>query len=74
MGSVHGSPAGLGRLEQLERHRDPRRPGPGSLGDPLSEPEGRERRLDRIGRPQVDPVLGGELEERELSIWTIVRH
>ena len=51
----------------LEGHRDTGGPGAGALGDPLTRPHGREGGLDRVGGPQVDPVLGRivvELEQR----------
>ncbi len=42
VGCVDGAPAGLGGLDELERHRDPGGPGAGSLGDPLPQPDGGE--------------------------------
>jgi hypothetical protein len=53
---VHGTPAALGGLDELERHRDPGGARAGSLGDPLAEPHGGEGRRDRIGGAQVDPT------------------
>jgi hypothetical protein len=43
---VHGTPSSLGGLDELERHRDSGGAGAGSLGDPLTQPHGGERRLD----------------------------
>jgi hypothetical protein len=48
VGSVDGSPALLGRLDELERHRQRRRTRAGALGHPRAEPYRRERRLDRV--------------------------
>ena len=62
---VHGAPAGLGGLDELERHGDPGGPGARSLGDALAEPDGGEGGLDRVGGAQVDPVFGGEVVERQ---------
>src|SRR5450759_2319249 len=65
---VHGSPAGLRGLDELERHRDPGGSGTGSPRDPAPKPDGGEGRLDRVGGTQVDPVLGGEVVEREQHV------
>ena len=64
---VYSSPAGLRGLDELERHRHSGCPGTWSLGDPLAKPHGREHRLDRVRRPQVDPVLGGPAVEQAVS-------
>ena len=37
----------------------------GALGDALAQADGREGRLDLVRGPQVDPVLGGLVVERE---------
>ena len=57
-----------GRLEQLERHRQAGRPGAGALGHPGSELDGGEGRLDRVGGPQMHPVLGREGEKCVSSV------
>ena len=59
VGRVDGTPAGLCGLDELEGHGHSGGPGAGAFGDPLPQPHGRERGLDRIGGAQVDPVLGG---------------
>lgn len=63
MRCVDGTPSGWCGLDELERHRDAGGPGAGALGDPLPEPEGRERALDQVGGAQVDPVLDGVVAE-----------
>ena len=60
VGCVHGAPAVLGGLDELERHRDTGGPRSRFLRDPLAESDGGEGRLDRVGGAQVDPVLGRE--------------
>ena len=68
---IDGTPPGLGGLDELERHRDPSRPRAGSLGDALTQPYGRERRLDRVGGAQVDPVLGRVVVERQEHVEVV---
>lgn len=48
--AADGSPAGLCSLDKLERHRDASGPRAGSLGDPLTQPHGRERGLGLVVR------------------------
>src|SRR5665648_1008489 len=62
---VHGAPPALGGFDELERHRDAGGFGPGALGDLGAVADGGEGRLDRVRGPQVDPVLGGVVVERE---------
>lgn len=50
VGCVHGPPPVLGGLDELERHRDPGGTGAWALGDSLTQPDGREGRLDRVRR------------------------
>lgn len=65
VGCVHRASAVLGSLQELEGH--------GQAGGPRSRPAGElaavahggEGRLDRVGRAQVDPVLGREVVERQ---------
>ncbi len=57
-------PAFLGGGQQLVGHRERGGLGAGALGHPGPEPDGRERALDRVGCPQVLPVLSGEVVER----------
>ena len=42
VGCVEGAPPILGRFDELERHRQARRPGAGSFGDLVSVPYRRE--------------------------------
>lgn len=42
VGCVHGSPAGLSGLDELEDHRQGGGPGSGALGDLGAQPDGRE--------------------------------
>ncbi len=65
--SVDGAPAGLGGLDQLKCHRQPRGLGAGAAGDLGAVPDGGEGRLDRVGGPQVDPVLGRKVVEATSS-------
>ena len=46
VGGVDGAPAVLGGLDELERHRQPGRPRPRSLGDLGPVPDGGEGRFD----------------------------
>jgi hypothetical protein len=55
MGCVHGSPAALGRLDQLEDHSQGGGSGAGAFGDLRPQANGGEGRLDRIRRAQMDP-------------------
>src|SRR5699024_3801337 len=59
VGCVDGAPAGLGGLDQLERHRDPGSAGTGTLRDGLSRSDCGYWRLYRVRGAQVTPVLGG---------------
>ncbi len=68
---VDRAPTGLGGLDELERHRDPGSLGTESLGDPGPVTHGREGRLDQVRGAEVDPVLGGEVVEREQLIHII---
>jgi hypothetical protein len=69
--SVDGPPAVLGGLDQLEGHRQAGGPGARALGDLGAQPHGREGRLDRVGRLEVDPVLGREVEERQQAVEVV---
>lgn len=71
VGAVDGPPAGLGGLDELEGHGEAGGSGAGALGDLCSEPDRGEGRLDRVGGPQVDPVLGGEVEERQQRLKVV---
>jgi hypothetical protein len=68
---VHRAPAVLGRLDQLERHGQPRRPRPWPLSDLGPVPDRGEGRLDRAGGAQMHPVPGGIVVEREQLIHVV---
>ena len=68
VGCVHGAPAVLGGLDELVGHRYSGGAGAGSFRHALAQPDGGEGRLDRIGRAQVDPVLGGKVVEGQQDI------
>lgn len=71
MGRVHSRPPGLGGLNELEDHGQCGSPGSCAFGDLGPQSHGGEGRLDRVGGPQVDPVLGGEVEERQQLVLVI---
>src|SRR5665647_3933701 len=73
---VHVAAPALGGFYELERHRDAGGFGPGALGDLGAVADGGEGRLDRVRGPQVDPVLGGVVVEREqlLDVIGDLRH
>ena len=52
-------------LDEFEGHRDPCGPRAWSFGHALAQADGRKRRLDWVRGPQMDPVLGGVVVERE---------
>lgn len=59
------APAVLGGLDQLEHHRERGSGAARAAGDLGAELDGGERRLDWVRGPQVDPVFGREVIERE---------
>jgi len=61
LGTGDLAPAGLGRVEQLVGYRESGLAGPRSPGDLGPEAHRREGGLDRVRRPEVDPVLLGEV-------------
>src|SRR5215813_11863329 len=65
VGCVDGTPAVLGGFDELERHGQARCPRAGALGDLGAVAHGGEGGLDRVGGPQVHPVLGGVVVEGE---------
>ena len=67
VGSVDGAPAVLRCLDELERHRQPCGPRAGALGDLGPVPDSGEGGLDRVGRAQMHPVLGGVAPSRTIS-------
>ena len=68
---VDRSPPVLGRLDQLVGHGEAGRFGSGALGDLGPQANRRGGRLDRVRRLEMDPVLGGEAEEREQHFGVI---
>ena len=64
-GGCEPQPVTLGGLDEFERHADSRGPGTGSPGRTGLHSDGRERRLDRVGGPQMDPVAGRVIVERQ---------
>jgi hypothetical protein len=63
--AVDRAPAVLGGLDELERHCQSGGPGARPAGDLRAVPDPSEGRLDRVRGAQVDPVLGGEVVDRE---------
>ena len=68
VGCVDGAPAGLGGLDEFERHGDAGGSGAGAFSDPLPQPHGGEGGLDRVRGPEVAPVLGRVVEERHEDV------
>ncbi len=71
VGCVHGSPSGLGGLDELEDHGEGGGRATGAAGDLGPQADSGEGGLDRMGRPQVDPVLGGEVVERQQLVGVV---
>jgi hypothetical protein len=69
--TVDRPPPLLGRLQQLEHHRQPGVLAAGPLGDPGSGPHRREGRLDRIRGPEMDPMLGRIVMEGEQRLGVV---
>src|SRR2546423_5483079 len=63
--AIETTPAFLRGLEQLEDHRERRPVGQASLRSDRAVPHGSEGAFNGIGRPQVFPVLGREVVERQ---------
>lgn len=66
--AVQAAPPPLGGLSQLEHHGQARAAATAPLRFAMPQPDGGERRLDRIGRPQVFPVLGWEVVKAEQHV------
>ena len=60
VGCVHGAPAVLGGLDELECHREPGGARTRALGDLRAMPDCGEGRFDRVRGAQVNPMLGGD--------------
>ena len=71
MRGVDRAPASLRGLDELERHRDARGARARTLGDALTEPDSGEGRLDRVGRTQMDPVLGRVVVELQQHVQVL---
>src|SRR6266536_3405072 len=65
LGCVDRAPPSLGGLDEFERHGQAGGLRAGAFGDLGPVTDGGEGRLDRVGGAQMDPVLGGEVVERE---------
>lgn len=65
MRTIQLAPALLCQHQELERHRQCLGPAARAFGHALTEPHGREARLDGVARAQMLPVLGREVEEGE---------
>jgi len=64
VGSSDGAPAARGRLDELEDHCEGSRAAR-TAGDLGAELDRGERRLDGVRGPQVDPMLGRVVVERQ---------
>ncbi len=69
--AVELPPCFLGGEQELEDHREPCRSRARSFRYTRAEPHRRERRLDRVGRAQVLPVLSGEVEVGEKAVLVL---
>ena len=57
-----------GQRAELEHHRQAGHTAAVALGPPVTQSHRRERALDRVGRPQMPPVLGREVVERQQHV------
>ena len=64
-GTVQQSPSLRSRFHELIDHRQAGSAGAVALGLAVPQPHGGERALDGVGGPQVNPVLGREVVERQ---------
>src|SRR6478609_11246737 len=71
VGRVHRAPAGLGGLDELERHGQAGRSRAGALGDLAAVPDGGKGRFDGIRCPQMDPVLGRVVVELQQHLQVV---
>ena len=73
---VHGAPACLSGLDQLERHREPGRPRARPLGDLAPQTHGRESTFDGVRRAQMDPMLPRVVVEHQQQVGIVddLRH
>ena len=67
-GAVDFPPSFLGGVEQLVGHHQATSPRPGTFRHLGSGPHRRKSRLDRVGGPQMGPVGGGEVVERQQHV------
>ena len=66
--AVQSSPFLRRRLSELEHHRKACSPGAAAFGLAVTKTDGRERRFNRVGRPQVTPVFGWKVVERHQHV------
>ena len=70
--SVESAPVTLRRLCEFEDHREASVATSIAFGTTMAKADGRERRLDRVGRPKMTPVLCGEIVEREQFVTILL--
>jgi hypothetical protein len=66
--SIEASPFFLGNANELEHHRKTSRSVAIAFRTPVSETHCRERGFDRVRGPKMNPVLGGEVVERQQDV------
>jgi len=76
--AVQSSPSYLGGQGRLEHDCQTGHVAGAVFGPTMPQPNRRERALDRIRRPQMSPVLGGEVVERQQHLavlgWMLLRN
>ncbi len=74
-GSIEFAPVLGGGVGELEHHDQSALPGSIPIGASVSQANGREGAFNRVGRPQVSPVLRWEVVEIEKGITILLeRH
>jgi hypothetical protein len=71
VGAGDRPPSGLGGFHELEHHREGCGGAAGAAGDLGAEFDGGERRLNGVCGPQVDPVLGRKVVERQQFLGVV---
>jgi len=66
--AIEPAPAFLGRIDQLEHHREGRLIREAALRADRAVPHGGKGALDRVRGPEVFPVFGGEIVECEQGL------
>lgn len=69
--TVEPTPPGLRHIQELVGHQEALRAGARALRHPLAQSDRRERGLDDVAGPQMLPVLGWEVEEREQHVGVL---